>query len=37
MPWVIASEINKIVKIGGHVMIEIHFLFASHERPYHFI
>jgi len=36
MPWVVAPEIQKLLKVGGHVFIETHFSFSSHERPWHF-
>jgi hypothetical protein len=36
MPWVVALEIQKLLKIGGYVFIETHFSFSSHERPWHF-
>lgn len=36
MPWVVASEIAKMLKVGGHVFIETHFSFSTHERPWHF-
>ncbi|OGW35850.1 MAG: methyltransferase type 11 [Nitrospirae bacterium GWD2_57_9] len=36
MPWIVASEIAKVLKIGGIVFIETHFSFSSHERPWHF-
>ena len=36
MPWVAAVEIQKMLKVGGHVFIETHFSFSSHERPWHF-
>jgi hypothetical protein len=36
MPWVVAIEIAKILKIGGLVFVETHFSFSSHERPWHF-
>jgi hypothetical protein len=36
MPWVAAYEIQKCLKIGGHLLIETHFSFSSHERPWHF-
>lgn len=36
MPWVAATEINKLLKIGGHIFIETHFSFRSHERPWNF-
>jgi SAM-dependent methyltransferase len=36
MPWIVAVEIAKLLKIGGHVFVETHFSFASHERPWHF-
>lgn len=36
MPWVVAEEIAKVLKVGGQVFIETHFSYASHERPWHF-
>lgn len=36
MPWVVAEEINKLLKVGGYVFIETHFSFSSHERPWNF-
>jgi len=36
MPWLVAQEIAKILKVGGMLYIETHFSFASHERPWHF-
>jgi hypothetical protein len=36
MPWVVAMEIQKLLKLGGHVFVETHFSFSSHERPWHF-
>lgn len=36
MPWVVAQEISKILKVGGIVLVETHFSFSSHERPWHF-
>jgi len=36
MPWVVATEIAKLLKVGGVVMVETHFSFSSHERPWHF-
>ncbi len=36
MPWVVAVEIQKLLKVGGHVYIETHFSYSSHERPWHF-
>ena len=36
MPWVVAIEISKLLKVGGLVLIETHFSYASHERPWHF-
>lgn len=36
MPWVVANEIAKLLKVGGIVFIETHFSFSSHERPWHF-
>ena len=36
MPWLVAIEIAKLLKVGGIVFIETHFSFSSHERPWHF-
>ena len=36
MPWIVAKEIAKLLKIGGVVFVETHFSFSSHERPWHF-
>ena len=36
MPWVAATEIAKLLKVGGIVFVETHFSFSSHERPWHF-
>jgi len=36
MPWVVAVEITKLLKLGGLVFVETHFSFSSHERPWHF-
>ena len=36
MPWIVALEISKVLKVGGIVFIETHFSFSSHERPWHF-
>ena len=36
MPWVVAVEISKVLKVGGIVFVETHFSFSSHERPWHF-
>lgn len=36
MPWVVAEEIARLLKVGGHVFIETHFSHSSHERPWHF-
>lgn len=36
MPWKVAAEIAKVLKVGGYVFIETHFSFSSHERPWHF-
>jgi SAM-dependent methyltransferase len=36
MPWIVAAEIAKVLKIGGLVFVETHFSFSSHERPWHF-
>lgn len=36
MPWIAATEIAKVLKVGGTLFIETHFSYASHERPWHF-
>jgi SAM-dependent methyltransferase len=36
MPWLVAAEIAKLLKVGGILMVETHFSFSSHERPWHF-
>ncbi|MEQ9411043.1 MAG: methyltransferase domain-containing protein [Fuerstiella sp.] len=36
MPWIVASEIAKVLNVGGTVFIVTHFSFSSHERPWHF-
>ena len=36
MPWLVAIEIAKLLKVGGMLYTETHFSFASHERPWHF-
>jgi SAM-dependent methyltransferase len=36
MPWVVAVEIAKILRVGGLVFVETHFSYSSHERPWHF-
>ena len=36
MPWIVATEIAKVLKVGGIVFVETHFSYSSHERPWHF-
>ena len=36
MPWIVATETAKMLKVGGHVFVETHFSYSSHERPWHF-
>lgn len=36
MPWIVATEIAKLLKVGGIIFIETHFSHSSHERPWHF-
>lgn len=36
MPWVVATEIAKLLKVGGYVFTETHFSFGAHERPWNF-
>jgi ubiquinone/menaquinone biosynthesis C-methylase UbiE len=36
MPWIVAIEIAKLLKVGGLLFVETHFSFSSHERPWNF-
>jgi hypothetical protein len=36
MPWVVATEIAKILNVNGHLLVETHFSFPAHERPWDF-
>ncbi len=36
MPWLVAEEIARLAKVGGHVCVETHFSFSEHELPWHF-
>ncbi len=36
MPWLVAEEVTKVLKVGGYVAIETHFSFSEHELPWHF-
>ena len=36
MPWVVALEIQKMLKVGGVVFVETHFSFSYHEAPWNF-
>lgn len=36
MPWLVALEIAKMLKVGGYLFIETHFSFVAHERPWNF-
>jgi Methyltransferase domain len=36
MPWVVATEMASLIKLGGHVFVETHFSYSAHERPWHF-
>ncbi len=36
MPWVVSQEICKLLRVGGHVFVETHFSYSSHERPWNF-
>lgn len=36
MPWVVAHEIQKLLKVGGYVFVETHFSFSFHEKPWNF-
>lgn len=32
----VEEQLKRQGKVGGHVFIEIHYSFSSHERPWHF-
>jgi 2-polyprenyl-3-methyl-5-hydroxy-6-metoxy-1,4-benzoquinol methylase len=36
MPWIVAVEIAELRKISGYLMVETHFSFSAHERPWDF-
>jgi len=36
MPWIVAMEISKLLKVGGLLYVETHFSYSAHERPWHF-
>ena len=36
MPWLVAVEMSKVLKVGGFVFVETYFSYSSHERPWHF-
>jgi Methyltransferase domain len=36
MPWLVAVEIAKLLKVGGTLFVETHFSFSAHERPWNF-
>jgi len=36
MPWLVASEISKILKVGGIVYVKTHFSNGAHELPWNF-
>lgn len=36
MPWIVAEEISKMLKVGGVLLVATHFSFKSHERPWNF-
>lgn len=36
MPWLVAIEIAKMLKVGGLLFVETHFSFSAHERPWNF-
>lgn len=35
-PWIVANEINKVLKVGGFIFVETHFSFSLHEEPWNF-
>lgn len=36
VPWLVATEIAKLLKPGGIIFVKTHFSFGSHARPWHF-
>ena len=36
MPWIAVEEIAKVLKVGGHALVETHFCFSEHELPWNF-
>ncbi len=36
MPWIVALEVAKMMKVGGILYIRTHFSFKAHERPWNF-
>lgn len=36
MPWKASVEIIKLLKLNGHVFVETHYSYSTHERPWHF-
>ncbi len=35
-PWLVASEIAKVLKVGGCAHVETHFSYRNHDRPWNF-
>lgn len=35
-PWVVAEQIQNILKVNGCIFVETHFSFNAHERPWNF-
>ncbi|MGC1781170.1 MAG: methyltransferase domain-containing protein [Acidobacteriaceae bacterium] len=36
MPWIVAVEVSKMLKVGGVLLVQTHFSFGAHERPWNF-
>ena len=36
MPWIVATEMVKLLNVGGIIFVETHLSYGSHERPWHF-
>jgi SAM-dependent methyltransferase len=36
MPWLVALEISKMLKVGGILFVKTHFSYGAHERPWNF-
>ena len=35
-PWIAAQNMTNLLKVEGHIFVETHFSYVSHERPWNF-